>query len=125
MANDNYYDDATVAGWSLNGTGWNAMADEIDKVRLGTLTASLISDFDTEVSNNSSVTANTAKISFDSTSSTKLSGIATGAEVNTIDSDPSGVSGADQVTNVMSLTTAEYGAIGTPDAATLYIITDA
>ena len=60
MANDNYYDDATVAGWSLNGTGWNAMAAFIDKVRLGTLTASLISDFDTEVSNNTDVAANTS-----------------------------------------------------------------
>lgn len=41
-----------------------------------------------------------------------------------IDSDPTGVTGADQVTNVMSLTTAEYGAI-TPNASTLYLITDA
>lgn len=56
---------------------------------------------------------------------TKLSGITAGAEVNTIDSDPTGVTGADQVTNVISLTTAEYGAIGSPDASTLYVITDA
>lgn len=41
-----------------------------------------------------------------------------------VTSDPTGVTGADQITNVMSLTTAEYGAI-TPDSATLYIITDA
>lgn len=47
-----------------------------------------------------------------------------GSEANTIDSDPTGVSGADQVTNVISLTTAEYGAI-TPNASTLYVITDA
>lgn len=37
-------------------------------------------------------------------------------------SDPSGVTGADAVTNIMSLTQAEYDAI-TPDAATLYVIT--
>lgn len=37
-------------------------------------------------------------------------------------SDPSGVTGADAVTNVMSLTQAEYDAI-TPDASTLYVIT--
>ena len=36
------------------------------------LTASQVSDFDTEVGNNSAVTANTAKVSFDSTSSTRL-----------------------------------------------------
>lgn len=52
----------------------------------GTQTASTISDFDTEVANNSAVTANSAKISFDSASSTKLAGIETGAEVNTVDS---------------------------------------
>ena len=37
-------------------------------------------------------------------------------------SDPSGVTGADAITNVMSLTQAEYDAI-TPDSSTLYVIT--
>lgn len=45
-------------------------------------------------------------------------------EANTIDSDPAGVTGADQVTNVMSLTTSEFGAI-TPNSSTVYLITDA
>jgi len=40
-------------------------------------------------------------------------------------SDPSWVTWADAVINVMSLTTAEYWAIGTPNASTLYVITDA
>tara|TARA_R110002020_G_scaffold453632_1_gene668608 strand:- start:654 stop:2906 length:2253 start_codon:yes stop_codon:yes gene_type:complete len=48
-----------------------------------------------------------------------------GAEVNTINSDPTGVTGADQVVNIMSLTQAEYNAITTPNASTFYIITDA
>jgi len=38
-------------------------------------------------------------------------------------SDPTGVTGADAVTNIMSLTQAEYDAI-TPNASTLYVITD-
>ena len=38
-------------------------------------------------------------------------------------SDIAGITGADKVTNVVSLTTAEYAAI-TPDASTLYVITD-
>lgn len=42
-----------------------------------------------------------------------------------VKTDVNGVTGADQVVNIMSLTTAEYGAIGAPDASTLYIITDA
>jgi hypothetical protein len=40
-----------------------------------------------------------------------------------VESDPTGVTGADAITNIMSLTQAEYDAIGAPDAATLYVIT--
>ena len=35
----------------------------------------------------------------------------------------SGVTGADQVTNIISLTQAEYDAIVSPDASTFYVIT--
>ena len=50
---------------------------------------------------------------------------ATPADIaNMVESDTTGVTGADAVTNMMSLTQAEYDAI-TPDAATFYIITDA
>ena len=38
-------------------------------------------------------------------------------------SDPSVVAGADRITNVIALTQAQYDGIGTPDAATLYVIT--
>jgi hypothetical protein len=41
-----------------------------------------------------------------------------------VPSDPSGVTGADAITNMMSLTQAEYDAI-TPNASTFYLITDA
>ena len=37
-------------------------------------------------------------------------------------SDPTGVTGADAVANIMSLTQAEYNAISTPNAATIYLI---
>ena len=40
-----------------------------------------------------------------------------------VESDVTGVTGADAITNVISLTQAEYDAIVTPDAATLYVIT--
>jgi hypothetical protein len=39
-------------------------------------------------------------------------------------SNPAGITGADAVTNIVSLTQAEYDAIATPNAATLYVITD-
>jgi len=41
-----------------------------------------------------------------------------------VESDTTGITGADAITNIVSLTTAEYGDI-TPDSATLYVITDA
>ena len=74
------------------------------------------------VSANTDVVANTAKISFDSASSTKLGGIEAGADVNTINSTTtSEPTGSDLVYNVVSLTQAEYDA-GTPVATTFYII---
>lgn len=42
-----------------------------------------------------------------------------------INSDTTGISGADAITNIVSLTTAEYNAIGSKSASTFYIITDA
>jgi hypothetical protein len=44
---------------------------------------------------------------------------------NMVESDTTGVTGADAITNIMSLTQAEYDAIVSPDSATLYVITDA
>lgn len=40
-----------------------------------------------------------------------------------VTSDSTAVTGADRVTNIMSLTQAEYDAIGAKDASTLYFIT--
>jgi len=40
-----------------------------------------------------------------------------------VESDPTGVTGADAITNIISLTQAEYDAIGTKSTTTLYVIT--
>ena len=70
----------------------------------------------------SAVAANTAKVSYPSADSTKLSGIETNADVNTINSTVTGEpTGSDLVLNVVSLTQAEYDA-GTKVATTLYVI---
>jgi hypothetical protein len=62
-----------------------------------------------------------------------LSGITTGTTRTLTIADRSGVnvvsdtgagSGSDVVNNIVSLTQAEYNAIGSPDAATLFLITD-
>ena len=75
---------------------------------------------------------------YDNADSTKnlalqLSGISTGTtrtwtvanrSGTVVMSDTSAGSGSDVVNNIVSLTTAEYNAIGSPDAATLFLITD-
>lgn len=76
----------------LSGIATGATANQTDAYLLsranhtGTQTASTISDFDTEVSNNTDVAANTAKNSYPTADATKLAGIAAGAEVNAVDS---------------------------------------
>lgn len=58
------------------------------------------------------------------TGATSINGRTAGTGLgNWVPSDGTGVTGADSITNMMSLTTAEYGAI-TPDPSTLYAITD-
>jgi len=65
----------------------------------GTQTASTISDFDTEVSNNVDVTANTAKVSY--TDSAKVAGIEAGADVtDTINVAAAGAVMDSEVTNL-------------------------
>ena len=75
---------------------------------------------------------------YDNADSTKnlqfqLSGLTTGTTRTLTAADRSGVnvvsdtsagSGSDVVNNIVSLTQAEYNAIGSPDAATLFLITD-
>ncbi len=108
-AGDGLTGGGTTGDVTLNvagGTGITANANDI---------AIDFTDFDTDnitegssnlyytearVSANTDVAANTAKISFDSASSTKLSGIEAGAEVNTVDS----VNGA---TGAVSLDTSD------------------
>jgi len=62
------------------------------------VTTGLVADFDNEVASTPSVTLNTAKITFDSTSSTKLGTIEESAEVN-VPSDWDSVSGDSLILN--------------------------
>ena len=47
----------------------------------------------------------------------------TGTPSNIVTSNISGITGADVISNIVSLTQAEYDAIATPNSATLYVIT--
>jgi hypothetical protein len=55
---------------------------------------------------------------------TKLDGIAASATANpvAVDSNITGIAGADRILNMVSLTQAEYDALGSKVATTLYII---
>lgn len=93
----------------------------IKKDQIENIDISQVNNLQTSLDDKQNILSEWAFVNWDKT---KLDWIETGAEVNTINSDPTGVTGADQVTNVMSLTTAEYNAI-TPNTSTFYIITDA
>lgn len=116
-----------TAGTSGNLIAWDANGDAVDagaaiadyytSAEVDTLFSGLDAD-DIDDTLTTNKFTNASDIS-------KLAGIEASAQVNTINSDPTGVTGADAIPNMMSLTTAEFAAIGTPDAATIYFITDA
>ena len=64
------------------GTSGQVIQSDGTDTAWATLTASDVSDFDTEVANNSAVAANTSKVTFDSTSSTKVGHITVTQAVN-------------------------------------------
>ena len=72
----------------------------------------------------SDITTNNAKISYTDSAAVALNTAKVGV-TNEPSSDPTGVTGADAISNIMSLTQAEFDAIVTPDASTYYLITDA
>jgi len=56
-------------------------------------------------------------------------GAATQSDIDTavaslVDSDPTGITGADAIANMVSLTQAEYDALGSTSNTTLYVITE-
>jgi hypothetical protein len=52
-----------------------------------------------------------------------VANLATPANIGAVASDTTGITGADAISNAVSLTQAEYDAI-TPDSSTLYVITE-
>jgi uncharacterized protein (TIGR02145 family) len=68
----------------------------------GSITTSQISDFQTSVTNNAAVLANTAKNSYPASDATKLAGISAGAEVN-VNADWNATSGDAQILNKPSI----------------------
>ena len=74
----------------------------------------------------SELTANTSPVAADIAAVSKSDASATNKvtlqKIAQLFSDNTGITGADRITNIVSLTQSEYDAL-TPDATTLYIIT--
>ena len=84
----------------------------------------LYRDANFRILNNADVSKELAfSLSSITTGTTRTLTIANRSGTNVV-SDTSAGSGSDVVNNIVSLTTAEYAAIGSPDAATLFLITD-
>lgn len=92
-----------------------------DLTNAGTARTNLGVAIGTNVQAYSSILAGTTA-SFTTALETKLNGVATNADVNTINSVTAGITGANQITNVIFISQANYDAIGTKSASTLYII---
>jgi hypothetical protein len=107
-------------------------------IRIGTVGSDRDDDYQLTDTSFHDVMSDAAFLLFDDADATKnlkfqLSGISASTTRTLTVADRSGVnvvsdtgagSGSDVVNNIVSLTTAEYAAIVTPDAATLFLITD-
>jgi hypothetical protein len=100
-----------------------AASRDVDYQFVGTL-PSVMNDSEFLVYDDTDATKNLKfQLSSITTGTTRTLTAADRSGVNVV-SDTSAGSGSDVVNNIVSLTTAEYAAIGSPDAATLYLITD-
>lgn len=108
-------DETTTGGRTYK---WNGEAWELVGSGIAGPTGPAGTDIDSLTLQTGPTGSQVAAIS-DGTSQTKVAL----SEVAQLFSDNAGVTGADRVTNIISLTSAEYAAI-TPNATTLYIVTD-
>ena len=53
-----------------------------------------------------------------------VANLATPANIGAVASDPTGITGADAISNAVSLPQAEYDALGSTSNTTLYVITE-
>jgi hypothetical protein len=94
------------------------MAGDISEADLRAVTTDLAdSQFNLSDDDSDAITQGSTNLFMTTAEQTKLS--------KAVQSDNSGVAGADAITNIVSLTQGEYDAIGAPDSTTLYYITDA
>lgn len=101
----------------------------IDRIADGSITLAKVQDLSNTVSNMALVDVASGTIKGRATAGTgdpeDLTPSQARGVMNVPASDPTGITGADAITNIVSLTQAEYTAIVSPSATTLYVITDA
>ena len=116
--NDTHTENAIT--WVFNGTSWDAQDVPVTAASIGLGSVDNTSDADKPIST-------ATQTALDDKQDILAEGAFADGDKTRLDksviSDTAGVTGADQVTNIISLTQAEYDAI-TPGASTLYIITD-
>jgi hypothetical protein len=116
--NDTHTENAIT--WIFNGTSWDAQGDQVTAASIGLGSVDNTADADKPVST-------ATQTALDDKQDILAEGAFVDGDKTRLDksviSDTTGVTGADQVTNLISLTQAEYDAT-TPAASTLYIITD-
>ena len=116
--NDTHTENAIT--WIFNGTSWDAQDVPVTAASIGLGSVDNTADADKPVST-------ATQTALDDKQDILAEGAFVDGDKTRLDksviSDTAGVTGADQVTNLISLTQAEYDAI-TPGASTLYIITD-
>jgi len=116
--NDTHTENAIT--WIFNGTSWDAQDVPVTAASIGLGNVDDTADADKPVST-------ATQTALDDKQDILAEGAFVDGDKTRLDkgviSDTAGVTGADQVTNLISLTQAEYDAI-TPAASTLYIITD-
>lgn len=100
----------------------NVLSNLSDLDNAGTARTNLGLAIGSDVQAFSSVLAATTA-SFTTADETKLDGVEASATANpnAVDSDTTGITGADAISNMVSLTQAEYDAL-TPNASTFYVI---
>jgi len=105
-----------------------AAADPHTQYTTAAEVAAAIANFETTTQLNARDTANRNRANHTGgQAASTISDFSTAADAriaasNKVSSDPTGVTGADAITNMMSLTQAEYDVIGTKNASTLYVI---
>jgi hypothetical protein len=105
-----------VVSGNVDGRDASADGSKLDGIEAGATADMTAGEIKTAYESNADTNA------FDDAAVSKLAGIEAGAEVNTVDSDPTGITGASQITNMVFISQLDYDNILVPSPTTMYVI---